>query len=119
MLLIACGQSKPASPDPQKVLGILRQYPSGTLVEDHILDQTYDTSYRLAFAVKTTPEEAIRYYTPLLQNLGMEENPSRGPTSDNLHVDYRWYYYGCPFHSVTITTSAQKLQLTYVTGDCR
>ena len=119
--LTACVQSKTRSPDPQAVLTILRQYPSGTLVEDKILEDRGDVTYRISHDVQTTSEAVIAYYNPLLQTLGMEENPSRGPTPtfDNLPVDYLWMYYGCPYHAVAITTTTQKLQITYTTGPCR
>jgi len=108
-----------ASPDPQTVLAILRQYPGGTRIEDRILTQDGDVAYRISFAVQTTPTAAIAYYDPLLRSLSMEKNPSIGPTSDDLPVDYFWMYYGCPYHGVQITTTAQKLQITYGYGPCR
>jgi hypothetical protein len=118
-LITSCGQSKPLSPDPQAVLAVLRQYPGGTRIEDRILQQEGDVMYRISFAVQTTSTAAIAYYDPLLRTLGMEKNPSIGPTRDDLPVDYFWMYYGCPYPAVQITTTAQKLQITYGYGPCR
>jgi len=119
ILLTACVQSKPPSPEPQVVLAILRQYPGGTLIEERILENNGDVTYRISFAVQTTPDAAIANYAPLFRAIGMKENPSRGPTLDDLQVDYRWTYYGCPYHEVAMTTTVQKLQLTYTYGPCR
>jgi len=119
VLFTACGQSKPRSPEPEAVLAILRHYPGGARIEDRIVKNDLDIMYRISFSVQTTPTQAIAYYAPLLQTLGLEENPSRGPTFDDLPVDYYWHYYGCPFHAVAMTTTAQKLLLTYTYGPCR
>lgn len=121
VILTACVQSKPRSSEPQAVLAILRQYPGGMLIEDKILESEGDVTYRISHGVQTTSEAVIAHYNPLLQILGMEENPSRGPTPtfDSLPVDYLWMYYGCPYHAVAITTTTQKLQITYTTGPCR
>jgi hypothetical protein len=119
LMLSACAQAKPASPDPQSVLAILRAYPGGTLSEDRIMKEGLDVSYRVSHIVRTTTETAVAYYDAPLRRLGLEESPYRGLTSDDLRVDYTWYYYGCPFHSLTMSTTAERLTLTYTYGPCR
>lgn len=117
LVLVGCASAQPASPAPQTVLAILRQYPGGILTDDRIIYNLGDVTYRISYAVQTTPEAVVAYYDPLLQKLGMEQNPSRGPTMDGLPVDYFWMFYGCPYHGVQITTGKQ-LQLTYTSGPC-
>ena len=119
MLLVACNQSKPPSPDPQAVLEILRQYPGGTLVEDRMPKNEGDFEYLLSFATQTTLEAAVAHYDPLLRTLGMEGYTPQGAIRNNFPVDYLWRYSGCPYHGVELSITSGSLQITYGYGPCR
>ncbi|GEM_PF-1497728 len=125
LLLSACtGLLQPQAttplPDPQKVIAILHQYPGGTILNERSFENGGDPAIQIVFQIQTTKEAAIAYYDPLFKGIGFKQTSSTAPLDGGRSVDQAWSSgASCPFHYVTIATTASRLEVTYVHGPCR